>query len=87
MKRFAPTSFQFENLLYDLQDDPGERNNLAADVKFQNTVTELNLKIDSFFSRYADPKWDLWNGGTVKSNSSRPFLWQEVWGDDWKPSF
>jgi len=87
MKRFAPTSFEFENLLYDLQDDPGERHNLATDVKFQNTVTELNVKIDSFFSRYADPKWDLWNGGAVKSNSSRPFLWQEVWGDHWKPSF
>jgi hypothetical protein len=87
MKRFTPTSFEFENLLYDLQDDPGERHNLAADVKFQNIVTELNAKIDSFFSRYADPKWDLWNGGTVKSNSSRPFLWQEVWGDHWKPSY
>ena len=87
MKRFAPTSFEFENLLYDLQDDPGERYNLAADEKFQNIVTELNAKIDSFFSRYADPKWDLWNGGTVKSNSSRPFLWQEVWGDRWEPSF
>ena len=40
-----------------------------------------------FFSRYSDAKWDLWRGGTVKSNSTRPFLWREVWGEDWAPAY
>lgn len=87
MRRFAPTDYEFENELYDLQNDPDERINLAGDAVYENTVVELSAKIDAFFGRYADPKWDLWKGGTVKSNSTRPFLWQEVWGSNWKPSY
>ena len=87
MRRFAPTSYEFMNELYDLQNDAGERNNLADDAMHQNTVEMLSAKLDAFFDRYADPKWNLWKGGAVKSNSTRPFLWREVWGDDWKPSY
>lgn len=87
MRRFAPTSYAFEDELYDLEHDPGERNNLARDEKLQSIVAELSEMIEAFFGLYADPKWDLWKGGRVKSNSTRPFLWREVWGDDWKPSY
>ena len=87
MKRFAPTAYGFEDALYDLKEDPGERFNLARDEAFQDVVAELDARIESFFDRYADPKWNLWKGGTVKSNSTRPFLWREVWGDDWKPGY
>lgn len=85
MRRFAPSPYNFQNELYDLENDPDERTNLAGDPDKQIVVEELSDRIDAFFSVYANPKWDLWKGGSVKSNSTRPFLWQEVWGNDWKP--
>ena len=86
MKRFSPTAYAFQDELYDLRNDPEERANLAGGAELQDTVLELSAKIDAFFDRYSDPKWNLWKGGTVKSNSTRPFLWREVWGEDWRPS-
>jgi hypothetical protein len=50
-----------------------------------DVIAELSDRIDRFFTAYADPNWDLWNGGRVKSNSTRPFLWKQVWGEDWAP--
>ena len=44
-------------------------------------------RVDSFFAAYANPKWDLWRGGSVKSNSTRPFLWKQVWGEDWVATY
>ncbi len=87
MKRFGPTSFNFGPELYDLTHDPGERSNVADDPAFQATVETLSRRIDEFFSTHSNPKWNLWEGGIVKSNSTRPFLWKEVWGEDWKPGF
>jgi len=87
MRRFGPSSFGFEDELYDLQADPEERNNLARESACQETVAELAAMVDAFFDKYADPKWDLWHGGQVKSNSTRPFFWQDVWGKDWAPTF
>ncbi len=87
MRRFGPSSFNFEDALYDLRADPEERNNLAGDAGCKNTVAELGAMVDEFFDRYADPKWNLWRGGSCKSNSTRPFFWQDVWGEDWTPTF
>jgi hypothetical protein len=42
---------------------------------------------DEIFTDYANPRWDLWQGDAVMSNSTRPFLWQEIWGDDWAPEY
>ena len=87
MKRFGPTSFNFKNELYDLSCDPGERNNLAEDPAFQETVEMLSNSISDFFDAHADARWNLWEGGSVKSNSTRPFLWKEAWGEEWEPGF
>jgi arylsulfatase A-like enzyme len=54
-------------------------------MRIQNT--EYDFKHELFFSDYANPRWDLWKGGTVKSNSTRPFLWKETWGDSWAPEY
>jgi len=85
MRRFKPSSYGFGDELYDLAADPDERHNIVADPANDEVIARLSEHIDRFFAVYADPKWDLWNGGTVKSNSTRPFLWQQVWGKDWAP--
>ena len=87
MQRYEPTPYNFRHELYNLQNDPDERNNLAMIPEYQVIKDELSGRIEAYFSRYSDPRWDLWNGGSVKSNSTRPFLWQEVWGPDWQPSY
>jgi len=87
MRRIENTPYDFKHELYDLVSDPDERNNLAQDPKYADVVTKLSARLDEFFSEYANPRWDLWKGGVAKSNSTRPFLWKEVWGDDWAPEY
>lgn len=87
MKRLENTKYGFKDELYDLVNDPDERVNLAQDPYYAEVVTKLSSRVEEFFTKYANPRWDLWKGGTVKSNSTRPFLWEEVWGEDWTPEF
>ena len=87
MRRISPTAYDFRTELYDLESDPNERQNVAKDPVYQEVLEDLSNQLDAHFKKYCDPKWDLWNGGTVKSNSTRPFLWREVWGDDWEPGY
>jgi arylsulfatase A-like enzyme len=87
MKRIENTKYDFQHELYDLVNDPDERKNLAQDPKYAEVVAELSTRLDEFFTKYSKPRWDLWKGGVVKSNSTRPFLWKEVWGDDWAPEY
>ncbi len=87
MQRFGPTDFNFHDELYDLRNDPGERKNLAEDPEYKSVVDTLTKRITEQFEQYSNPKWSLWSGGSVKSNSGRPFLWRDVWGEDWKPTF
>ena len=87
MKRLENTKYGFKDELYDLVNDPDERKNLAQQPDYVDVVAKLSDRLDNFFSQHANPRWDLWKGGTVKSNSTRPFLWEEVWGDDWTPEF
>jgi arylsulfatase A-like enzyme len=87
MKRLENTEYGFKDELYDLSNDPDERQNLVGHPDYIDVVKKLNQRLDDFFSQHANPRWDLWKGGTVKSNSTRPFLWKEVWGDDWAPEY
>ena len=59
--------------LYNLTDDPGERNNLADQTAHAKTQRELREQLQAFFDRYADPKYDLWRGGKSKHQSNFPF--------------
>jgi len=88
MKRFPGSShYPFEDELYDLAQDPGERHNLINDTSLAETAEKLSGRIESFFSQYAHPQFDLWRGGRAKSNSDKPWLWQDAWGEDWRPVY
>lgn len=87
MMRLQNTEYDFKHELYDLENDPDERKDLAQDPEYAGVVAKLSARLNEFFKDYANPRWDLWQGGTVKSNSTRPFLWQEVWGDEWTPEY
>ena len=87
MKRIENTKYDFKHELYDLVSDTDERKNLAQDPEFADVVAKLSARLDEFFTNYANPRWDLWKGGVVKSNSTRPFLWKEVWGGEWAPEY
>lgn len=53
--------------LYDLTNDPGEKNNLADSPEHSDILERLGRRLDAFFRRYADPKYDLWSGGGSKT--------------------
>jgi len=57
--------------LYDLAQDPGETRNLLAGPARTGEVTaavaDLDRQLTAFFDRYADPRWDVWRGGTAKA--------------------
>ena len=56
--------------LFDLVNDPLEHNNLAEHSDYQEIRKELKSRLDAFFERYADPKYDILHGG--KSKTWRP---------------
>ena len=88
MKRFQGSRlYPFEDALYNLVDDPDEKQNLIADTHVAEIANALSTRIDSFFKRYANPKYDLWQGGSAKSNSDKPWLWQDAWGEAWKTTY
>ncbi|MEE8452312.1 MAG: sulfatase-like hydrolase/transferase [Thermoguttaceae bacterium] len=58
---------QSPNELYDLTTDPGELNNLVDQSEHAVTRRELARRMHAHFDRIADPRWDLWKGGTSKS--------------------
>ncbi len=88
MKRFAGNaSYPFENELYDLVCDPGEKTNLVGEPDYSDVEEQLSARLDEHFNQYSDPKYDLWRGGSLKSNSDKPWFWKEAWGEDWEPVF
>ena len=53
--------------LYDMVNDPGEWVNLYDEKKYAEIQMELYGRLTGFFHRYADPKYDLWNGGSSQT--------------------
>jgi len=53
--------------LYDLKSDPGEAKNLIDDKAHAAARRRLKARLDEFFQRHADPKYDLWRGGKSKA--------------------
>ena len=55
------------NELYDLKKDPGEWINLYNNKTYADIQSKLSKQLTDFFDRYADPRYDLWNGGSSKT--------------------
>lgn len=49
--------------LFDLQNDPEEFVNLFHEAEHQTVARVLKQRLDEFFGKHADPRFDLWNGG------------------------
>lgn len=88
MKRFKGSrAYPFEDELYNLSSDPAEKHNLITDPACAEIGQQLSSRIDDFFRQYSTPAYDLWQGGAVKCNTDRPWLWQDAWGEGWKPTY
>ncbi len=68
VSRFPAGPFE----LYDMQSDPQERFNQFGQLGTKETQTDLAKQLDAFFTRYADPKYDLWKGGRSKAKRHTP---------------
>jgi arylsulfatase A-like enzyme len=86
LRRFSGSkTYALADELYDLRHDPGETRNLIGEPAVASTAAALASRLDAFFAGHTDPSYDLWKGGAPKSNSSRPWLWRDAWGEGWKP--
>ena len=55
------------NELYHLAEDAGEEHNLIDQPEYADRQQQLRGRLDAFFNRYADPKYDLAHGGDSKT--------------------
>jgi len=53
--------------LYDMRRDPQERFNLFGQPGTEARRAELAQQLDAFFRQYADPQYDVWQGGRSKA--------------------
>lgn len=81
-KRLGDTG---NHVLYDLQKDPGENNNVYNYPEYADVVKKLDDKLTAFFSRFAHREYDLWNGGVAKGSVDRPEVFRKLYGEDWRP--
>ncbi|WP_395744088.1 sulfatase [Prosthecobacter sp.] len=58
--------------LYDMQADPQERFNQYGQPGTEAIKTDLAKQLDTFFTQYADPKYDIWKGGGSKAKRHTP---------------
>jgi len=65
--KYTKRIFDEPSELYDMQKDPGETANLIADLQYAQIVAQLDARLEAFFTKYAAPEFDPWNGGTGKA--------------------
>ena len=49
-----------------------------------DVVARLDTRLAEFFAAHADPRYDLWNGGTGQAMVSRYRLYKERYGPEWE---
>lgn len=79
--------YPMQDELYHLPSDPTEKANLASAPEYGDVMETLRSRIDAFFRDYAAEEFDLWRGGTAKSNVTFEHLWRDAWGEGWRPKF
>jgi hypothetical protein len=80
----------FEDELYDLAHDPSEDQNIASNPDNANVIKDLSERIDVFFARYSNPKYNLWEGGMAMAYYYPPVqasIWRDAFGTDWAPEY
>jgi arylsulfatase A-like enzyme len=55
-----------DDALFDLEADPEQRHDRVDDSDYAEVVKMLDTRLTDFFARTADPRYDLWQGGTAK---------------------
>jgi hypothetical protein len=87
----TPTQLYTEHLsgtgepeLYDLVEDPDQWHNVAANPERAEEVRSLSAELTAFFAEYADPRYDLWNGGNCQGIVSRYMTFKQRYGPDWE---
>ena len=81
-KRLGKTG---NHVLFDMQKDPGQENNVYGSPEYQDVVNDLDRRLEMFFSRFAHKEYDLWNGGVAKGSVDRPEVFRALYGKDWSP--
>jgi arylsulfatase A-like enzyme len=73
--------------LYDIREDPQERQNLYADKAYGKRAAELKGELDSWFHRYVDPAVDGCREGVTGKGQlglvGPVGRGNKVWADDW----
>jgi arylsulfatase A-like enzyme len=88
MRRFNGSGkYPMEDEMYDLSNDPHERINVLENNEHSDIATSLVDQVDSYFRDNSTEKFDLWKGGTIKSNTDKAYLWKDAWGESWQPVF
>ncbi len=72
--------------LFDLKKDPEQLNDVFGDPEYEKISQQLDHQLDAFFRQYSTAEYDLWKGGTVKGSVPRPWVYRELYGDDWRPT-
>ena len=76
--------------LYNIIQDQDETQNLIHKSEFKPVVTQLQGRLNTFFNEYADPKYDLWNGGSGKGRLMEDYGKNTVFSErfpNWSPPF
>ena len=74
-----------EHELYDLQNDPGQKNNLVGNPDYVEVISQLDRRLTQFFDTYSDAQYDLWQGGTVKGTTESIQVYKSLYGEQWEP--
>jgi putative membrane-bound dehydrogenase-like protein len=54
--------------LYDLSKDPDEFDNLISSEAHADVLSVLKSKLEAFYDQYAEPKYDMYRGGSSQSH-------------------
>jgi len=74
-----------KSVLYDIQTDPKQENNLYENPDYADVVSELDSRLTQFFDTYSNAEYDLWQGGTVKGTTESTQVYKSLYGEQWKP--